>query len=218
MRKGSKAVGSQVLPGQMDLQSQGVRIGYARVSTHEQNLDLQLDALRKANCVEIYQEKMSGKTAKRPELEYMLKALRTRDTLVVWRLDRLGRDASDLIQISTQLADRGINLESLTERMDTSTAQGQLWFNHCAIMAQFERDVMRERTMAGLAAARARGRKGGRKPSLSADQIREIDALLADPRFTVVEVAKRYGVSRATIYNRHRAGSSVGGKDVEESS
>ncbi|WGO96461.1 recombinase family protein (plasmid) [Pseudomonas viciae] len=201
----------------MDLQSQGVRIGYARVSTHEQNLDLQLDALRKAHCTEIYQEKMSGKSAKRPELEYMLKALRARDTLVVWRLDRLGRNASDLIQISTVLAERGINLESLTEQMDTSTAMGKLWFNHCAIMAQFERDVMRERTMAGLASARARGRKGGRKPALTPDQVREVDALLADPRFTVVDVAKRYGVSRATIYNRHRARSSVGGKDVESS-
>lgn len=217
MRKGSRAVGGQVLPGQMDLQSQGVRIGYARVSTHEQNLDLQLDALRKAHCTEIYQEKMSGKSAKRPELEYMLKALRARDTLVVWRLDRLGRNASDLIQISTLLAERGINLESLTEQMDTSTAMGKLWFNHCAIMAQFERDVMRERTMAGLASARARGRKGGRKPALTPDKVREVDALLADPRFTVVDVAKRYGVSRATIYNRHRARSSVGGKDVEPS-
>lgn len=176
------------------------KIGYARVSTYEQNLDLQLDGLTKAGCFEIYQEKLSGKDKERPELQQCLRSLRPGDTLTVWRLDRLARSLSDLVNIITDLEKREVSFESLKDNIQTSSAAGKLSFHIFAAMAEFERNLLRERTHAGLAAARARGRKGGRKPSLDAKQIREIRALLRDPNVRVTEVAKRYGISRATIY------------------
>lgn len=178
----------------------GHRVGYARVSTDDQNLDLQRDALTKSGCMSIYEETASGKSAGRPELDHCLKALRDDDVLVVWRLDRLGRSLPDLVRIVTDLEQRGVGFESLTEKIETGSAAGKLIFHVFAALAEFERNVIRERTQAGLAAARARGRKGGRKPSLDAKQIREIRALLRDPSITVNDVAKRYGVSRTTIY------------------
>lgn len=174
------------------------RIGYARVSTDDQTLDLQLDALK--DCEAVYQEKASGKSKERPELEHCLKALRAGDTLVVWRLDRLGRSLPDLVQIVTALEERGIGFESLTEKIDTTSATGKLTFHVFAALAEFERNIIRERTRAGLDAARARGRKGGRKPALNERQVREIRALLADPEIQVGEVARKYGVSRTTLY------------------
>lgn len=190
------------------------RIGYARVSTDDQNLDLQRDALRKAGCALIYEEAASGKSADRPELEQCRKALRAGDTLVVWRLDRLGRSLPDLVQIVAELEQRGIAFESLTEKIETSSAAGKLVFHVFAALAEFERNLIRERTHAGLAAARARGRKGGRKPALTSQQVREIKALLRDPSIPVASIADRYGVSRATIYKhagadapaRHQSG------------
>lgn len=176
------------------------RIGYARVSTDDQNLDLQRDALLQAGCRVIYEEAVSGKSAIRLELEQCRKALRPGDTLVVWRLDRLGRSLPDLVQIVAQLEQQGVSFESLTEKIETNSAAGKLVFHVFAALAEFERNLIRERTCAGLAAARARGRKGGRKPALTSQQVREIKALLRDPDIQVAAVAKRYGVSRATIY------------------
>lgn len=180
----------------------GKRIGYARVSTDDQNLDLQRDALARAKCATIYEETASGKSAGRPELEHCLKALRSGDVLVVWRLDRLGRSLPDLVTIVSELEQQGIGFESLTEKIETGSAAGKLVFHVFAALAEFERNVIRERTRAGLAAARARGRVGGRKRSLDDKQIREIRTLLRDPAISVTDVAKRYGVSRTTLYKR----------------
>jgi len=187
------------------------RIGYARVSTDDQHLDLQRDALTKAGCSVIYEEKASGKSAERPELAQALKALRPGDTLTVWRLDRLGRSLPDLVTIVTELERRGIGFESLTERIDTVSATGRLTFHLFAALAEFERNLIRERTQAGLTAARARGRRGGRRPKLDAQALREIDALLQG-KVSAQDIARRYGVARSTLYNAltvNRSASSV---------
>lgn len=176
------------------------RIGYTRVSADDQNLTLQRDALVKAGCGTIYEETAAGKSSSRPELEQCRKALRPGDTLVIWRLDRLGRSLPDLVQIVAELQRQGVAFESLTEKIETSGAAGKQVLHVFAALAEFERNLMRERTRSGLAAARARGRKGGRKPALTPQQIREIQALLNDPSIPVASIADRYGVSRATIY------------------
>ena len=176
------------------------RIGYARVSTDDQHLDLQRDALQQAGCGVIYEEAASGKNTARPEFEQCRKALRAGDTLVVWRLDRLGRSLSDLVQIVAELEKRGVYFESLTEKIETGGASGKLQFHVFAALAEFERGLIRERTQAGLAAARARGRAGGRKPKLDDQQVKEVRALLRDPDMRVADVARRYDVSRTTIY------------------
>lgn len=175
-------------------------IGYARVSTADQELDPQLDVLRARGCDPVYSEHASGKTADRPELANAMKALRAGDTLVVWRLDRLGRSLPDLIHTVNELARRGVAFESVTEAIDTTTAAGKLVFNIFASLADFERHLISERTRAGLAAGRARGRMGGRPPALTPRQLREARLLLTDPNATVTEVAERYGVSRTTLY------------------
>ncbi len=180
--------------------SMNQRIGYARISTDDQHLDLQRDALTQAECGVIYEEAASGKNTARPELEQCRKALRAGDTLVVWRLDRLGRSLPDLVQIVSELEQRGVGFESLTEKIETGSASGKLVFHVFAALAEFERGLIRERTQAGLAAARARGRAGGRKPKLDDQQVREIRALLRDPGMQVADVARRYGVSRTTLY------------------
>lgn len=176
------------------------RIGYARVSTDDQNLNLQRDALTQAGCEVTYEESASGKSAERVELNHCLKALRQGDVLVVWRLDRLGRSLPDLIRIVTDLEQAGISFESIMEKIETGSATGKLVFHVFAALAEFERNLIRERTHAGLAAARARGRNGGRRPVLNERQVREIRLLLADPQARVQDVAKRYGVSRTTLY------------------
>jgi len=175
-------------------------IGYARVSTDDQCLDLQRDALRRSGCSIIYEEAGSGKTTERPELGQCLKALRKGDTLVVWRLDRLGRNLSDLVQIVSNLEKDGIKFRSVTENIDTGSPTGKLQFHVFAALAEYERSLIRERTRAGLEAARARGRKGGRKPKLNEKDVREIKAMLKDPTIPVTDIAKKYGVSRTTIY------------------
>src|SRR3954467_1460073 len=140
-------------------------IGYARVSTGEQTLDLQLDALQVAGCGKVYQETASGAKADRPVLDEVLSYLRTGDTLVVWRLDRLGRSLKHLIEVVAALAERGIGFKSLTEQIDTTTPGGKLIFHVFGALAEFERDLIQERTQAGLAAARARGRLGADRRS-----------------------------------------------------
>lgn len=176
------------------------RIGYARVSTEDQHLDLQRDALMRSGCGIIYEEAASGKNAARPELEQCRKALRAGDTLVVWRLDRLGRSLPDLVKIVADLEQHGVGFESLSEKIETASAAGKLIFHVFAALAEFERGLIRERTQAGLAAARARGRAGGRRPKLDEQQVREIKVLLRDPDIQVADVARRYGVSRTTLY------------------
>ena len=178
----------------------GHRIGYARVSTADQTADLQTDALSRAGCDTMYVEHASGKRDDRPELAQALKALRVGDTLVVWRLDRLGRSLPHLVAVVADLKERGVAFESLTEKIDTSSAVGELVFHVFASLAQFERQLISERTQAGLAASRARGRRGGRPKALSPKQVREARLILADPHATVSDVAKTFGVSRGTLY------------------
>lgn len=187
-------------------------IGYARVSTDDQNLHMQRDALISAGCSVIYEETASGKVAARPELEQCRKALRPGDTLIVWRLDRLGRSLPDLVQIVGQLEREGIGFQSITERIETSSASGKLIFHLFAALAEFERNLIRERTAAGLAAARARGRAGGRKPKLDEKDVREIRALWRDKSIPVADIAKRYGVSRTTLYKHLDGAASTQGK------
>lgn len=176
------------------------RVGYARVSTADQDLAPQLDILRERGCDPIYSEHASGKVDDRAELANAIKATRAGDTLVVWRLDRLGRSLPHLIQTVNELATRGVGFESVTEAIDTGTAAGKLVFNIFASLADFERHLISERTRAGLAAGRARGRMGGRPPALTPKQISEARLLLTDPEATITGVAERYGVSRTTLY------------------
>jgi DNA invertase Pin-like site-specific DNA recombinase len=177
-----------------------MKIGYARVSTEEQTTDPQIDALYGHGCETIYSENASGKNADRHELENCLKALRPGDTLTVWRLDRLGRNLADLIRIVNDLEARGIGFASLTENIDTTTPAGKLVFHVFGALAEFERNLIRERTQAGLKAARARGRNGGRPKKLTDKERAMARSLMADPANDVVEVAKRFGVHRSTLY------------------
>ena len=182
-------------------------IGYARVSTQDQSPALQLDALKAAGCERIFVEKASGAQRDRPELKSALDFARgdTGDVLVVWKLDRLARSLSQLIDTVDLLERRGIGFRSLTEAIDTTSAGGRLVFHMFGAMAEFERSIIRERTRAGLDAARARGRVGGRPPSLSPKDIAAAKAMLKDPEITVTEVAKRLKVAPSTLY-RHIPG------------
>jgi DNA invertase Pin-like site-specific DNA recombinase len=175
------------------------RIGYARVSTRDQNLDLQLDALQKAGCDKIYKDMISGTKSRRPGLTQALDTLRDGDTLVVWKLDRLGRSVKDLLNFAGGLNERGIGFVSLTDAIDTTTVSGRFFFNVMASLAQMERELMVERTQAGLQAAREQGRVGGRKRIMTESKIRSARKLLnqgTPPR----EVASSLGVSVPTLY------------------
>lgn len=174
-------------------------IGYARVSTEQRETEAQLPELRKAGCKRIYEETMGGGTMDRPELEKCLERLEKGDTLVVWRLDRLGRSIRDLLQIVDRLDKSGINFISLKERFDTSTAAGRLIFHFFAALTQFEKELIRERTMAGLSSARARGRLGGRKKVLTAQQTRVVKTMWDSREHTRHEIAAHFTVSVATI-------------------
>lgn len=174
-------------------------IGYARVSTQDQNLDAQKDALDAAGCEQVFEEKITGKQKERPELSICIKTLRKGDVLVVWKLDRLARSLKDLVEIISELDDREVGFKSLTESIDTTSAGGKLIFHIFGALAEFEHNLIRERTLAGLAAARARGRKGGRKPALSSSDVKKAAAMLKDPLITKTEVAEHFAVSRLTL-------------------
>lgn len=174
-------------------------VGYARVSTDDQNLDLQLDALKSASCEQVFSDKLSGTVTNREGLTQALAYARPGDTLVVWKLDRLGRTVKGLIEFVDQLKERGVQFRSLTDGIDTSTTAGRFFFHVMAALAQMERELIRERTNAGLAAARARGRLGGRKPKLDASKLESARTLL-DAKVEVGVVAKNLGVSRTTLY------------------
>ena len=177
-----------------------MQIGYARVSTQDQNPELQLDALKEAGCEKVFVEKASGAQRERPELQAALEFVRSGDMLVVWKLDRLARSLKQLIETVESLEERGIGFRSLTEAIDTTTSGGRLVFHIFGALAEFERSIIRERTMAGLASARARGRLGGRPRGLSQDDITAAKALLNDQHITVDQVARRLGVATSTLY------------------
>lgn len=178
----------------------GLRIGYARVSTAEQDVQMQIDALETAGVSKLYKETGSGMKADRPELAHCLAALRPGDTLVVWRLDRLGRSLRDLVDTVEKLAADGIGLVSLTESIDTTTAAGKLIVHVFAALAEFERNLIVERTKAGLAASRKQGRRGGRPPAMTDKDIEVAIALSKSPDLTATEIAARLGVSKTTLY------------------
>ena len=180
-------------------------VGYARVSTQDQDPALQLDALKAAGCKKLFTEKASGAQRERPQLQAALDYMREGDTLVIWKLDRLARSLKQLIETVEGLAARGIGLRSLTEAIDTTTSGGKLIFHLFGALAEFERGVIRERTRAGLDAARARGRTGGRPPALSPADLAAAKAMLRDPDITVEQVARRLGVVPSTLY-RHIPG------------
>src|SRR6059058_3259125 len=175
-------------------------IGYARISTADQTLALQQDALKSAGCDQIYTDTASGSSAERTGLEQAFSHLRKGDTLVVWRLDRLGRSLRHLIDTITALDARGIGFRSITENIDTTTSGGKLVFHIFDALAEFERDIMRERTQAGLQAARARGRRGGRPKSLTGKKTAMAQALYNDKNNTIDEICKTLNISRATLY------------------
>ncbi len=176
-------------------------IGYARVSGDDQNLDLQLDDLKAAGCEKICTDRMTGAAKERPGLTEVFSFLRAGDTLVVWKLDRLGRTVKGLVELASTLQGQGVQFRSLTDGIDTGTAAGRFFFHVMAALAEMERDLIRERTNAGLQAARARGRMGGRKPKMDESKVLSAKRLL-DSGMPSAEVAKNLGVSRATLYRR----------------
>jgi DNA invertase Pin-like site-specific DNA recombinase len=184
-----------------------MRIGYARVSTDGQETDLQIDALKRAGCERIYQEKASGAKADRPELMKMLDNARKGDVVIVWKFDRLARSIRQLLETASMLEERGVELCSLTEQINTATPGGKLTFHLFAALAEFERDILRERVNAGLAAARRRGRVGGRPKSINEEDLKKARALLGSGDYTKKEVAAELGVGRHTLWR------SLGGRE-----
>jgi DNA invertase Pin-like site-specific DNA recombinase len=179
-------------------------IGYARVSTQDQTLDLQLDALKQTGCEKFYTDTASGAKAERKGLEEALDYAREGDILVVWRLDRLGRSLRHLIETITTLNNRKVGFKSITENIDTTTSGGKLVFHIFGALAEFERDIIRERTTAGLEAARARGRFGGRRSVMTPARLRLAQAAMGRPDTTVSQLCEELGISRMTLY-RHIA-------------
>ena len=175
-------------------------IGYARVSTRDQKPHLQLDALREAGCERVFEETSSGAKRDRPELKAALDFIRAGDSLVVWKLDRLARSTRQLLETVEMLEQRSIGLKILTQNIDTTSAGGRLIFTVFSAIAEFEREIIRERTRAGLDAARLRGRKGGRPRALTDKDLKEARALLTDPEITVEDIARRLGVGPSTLY------------------
>ncbi|MFD1736390.1 recombinase family protein [Bacillus salitolerans] len=180
-----------------------MKIGYARVSTQDQSLDLQLDALEKVGCEKIYEEKVSGMKDDRPQLLDLLKYAREGDVLVVYKLDRLGRSTKRLIELSDELQDKGIELVSIRDSIDTTTAVGKAMFRMLAVLSEMERDLISERTRAGLESARARGRSGGR-PKKDKKDIEKALKLYDTEQYTVKEIEEMTNVSKATLYREIR--------------
>lgn len=178
-------------------------VGYARVSTAEQDLALQHDALQAAGCSKVFEDRASGAKTDRPGLRKTLAYVRTGDVLVVWKLDRLGRSLSHLIETVTELASRGVGFRSITEAIDTTTPGGRLVFHLFGALGQFERDLIRERTRAGLDAAAARGRKGGRKPVITGEKLERARSLITKG-LTVREAALRLKVGKTALYDALR--------------
>jgi DNA invertase Pin-like site-specific DNA recombinase len=177
-----------------------VLVGYMRVSTVEQNLELQRDALEAAGCERIYDDTCSGSVTERPGLSKALDHLRTGDALVVWKLDRIGRSLGHVVELVDELHEKGIGLKVLTGGIDTTSSTGRLVFGIFATLAEFERDLIRERTMAGLAAARARGRNGGRPRLMTRAKLRTAMAMMADRGNAAGDVAEQLGISISTLY------------------
>jgi len=184
-------------------------IGYARVSSKDQNLQLQIDALNEQGCEQIFKEKMTGSIKERPKLIELLYQLRKGDVVVVWKLDRLGRSIKDLISLVNEIQEKGAEIKSIKDNIDTNTASGKLTFHLFAALSEFERDIIRERTFAGLKAARARGKVGGRKKGLS--QKAEQTAIIASQLYieevlSIREICEQLSISKPTLYRylRHR--------------
>ena len=184
-------------------------IGYARVSTHDQNLDLQRDALEAAGCERVIVDTISGAASARPGLVQVRDILRAGDTLVVWRLDRLGRSLKDLIAWVGALEEQKVGLRSLHEAIDTTTPTGKLTFHVFGALAEFERGLIRDRTQAGLAAARARGRKGGRRPVLNADKRALAVKLYNEREMPIAKICRTMGISKPTLYSYVRAANGI---------
>ncbi|HAT1864019.1 TPA: recombinase family protein [Legionella pneumophila] len=180
-----------------------MKIGYARVSTKDQSLSMQVDALKQAGCTQIHEEIASGAKTARPVLDEIIRNLREEDTLVIWKLDRLGRNLAHLIHLTTKLIEKKVGLISLNDPIDTTTAQGRLVFGIFASLAEFERELIRERTNAGLKSARARGRKGGRPKGMTPAAIEKAtiaEALYKNGSIPVKKIADQLGISKTTLY------------------
>ena len=187
-----------------------MKVGYARVSTYDQNLSLQVDTLENAGCEKICRDQISGVKTERPGLQEALAYLRSDDTLVVWRLDRLGRSIKHLIDTVTMLEEQGIGFQSLQESIDTTTSGGRLVFHIFGALAEFERNLIQERTQAGLQAARARGRKGGRPKALDAKKVDLLYQLYDAKKHSIQELCDIMGISKSTLYDYLNRRQSVG--------
>jgi DNA invertase Pin-like site-specific DNA recombinase len=185
-----------------------MKIGYARISTSDQSLSIQLDALKNANCDLIHKEIASGAKTERPVLDELIRNIRAGDTIVIWKLDRLGRNLAHLIRLTTLLMEKKVGLISLNDPIDTTTPQGRLVFGIFASLAEFERELIRERTQAGLKSARARGRKGGRPKGLSPKAMEKAEiaeALYTNGTISVQNIAAQLDISKTTLYSYLRA-------------
>lgn len=200
--------------GTIDIMS--TLIGYARVSTADQSLDMQIDSLKKAGCHQVFTDVASAVKSVRPGLEKALAYLREGDTLVVWKIDRLGRSLAHLVQTVDQLRERGVAFRSLTDAgLDTTTRNGKLLFNLFATLAEFERDLIRERTKAGLATAAAKGRRGGRRPVITSAKLDRALRLIRDKNLTVREAAAVIGVGKTALYEALKATDTAHSSEIE---
>lgn len=178
-----------------------MKIGYARVSSEDQSLDLQIDALKKAGCKKIFEDKRSGAGIERPGLKALLDSLREGDVVIVWRLDRLGRSLRDLLALAEQFEDEGVGLSSIKDKIDTTTSGGRLIFQVFGALSEFERNLIKERTQAGLAAAKARGRTGGRPKSLDSQQRKLLVKLYNSKQHSISEICTLMKITKPTLYN-----------------